>query len=85
MAKIFIVYSHYNEKSFNYAIKETFIKKAKDEGSIRKDLNFSIFRDQFFGGLEHIGIRKILPGKPINIGQDAADLVNIIYSGISNK
>ncbi|MDA9623400.1 TetR/AcrR family transcriptional regulator [Rhodobiaceae bacterium] len=61
------------------------IKKAKDEGSIRKDLNFSIFRDQFFGGLEHIGIRKILPGKPINIGQDAADLVNIIYSGISNK
>ena len=32
MSKIFIVYAHYNEKSFNFAIKETFIKKALDEG-----------------------------------------------------
>ena len=32
MSKIFIVYSHYDEKSFNYAIRETFIKKAEEEG-----------------------------------------------------
>ena len=32
MSKIFIVYSHYDEKSFNNAIKDTFIKKAKEEG-----------------------------------------------------
>ena len=32
MSKIFIVYSHYNEKSFNNAIKDTFIKKATEEG-----------------------------------------------------
>ena len=32
MSKIFVVYSHYNEKSFNYAIRETFINKAQDEG-----------------------------------------------------
>ena len=30
MSKIFIVYSHYDEKSFNNAIKDTFIKEAKD-------------------------------------------------------
>ena len=32
MSNIFIVYAHYNEKSFNFAIKETFIKKALEEG-----------------------------------------------------
>ena len=32
MSKIFIVYSHYDEKSFNNAIKDTFIKEAKEEG-----------------------------------------------------
>ena len=32
MSKIFIVYSHYDEKSFNNAIKNTFIKEAKAEG-----------------------------------------------------
>ena len=32
MSKIFIVYSHYNEKSFNFAIRETFIKKAIEAG-----------------------------------------------------
>ena len=32
MSKIFVVYSHYNEKSFNYAIRETFIKNAQDAG-----------------------------------------------------
>ena len=30
MSKIFIVYSHYDEKSFNNAIKDTFIKKPNE-------------------------------------------------------
>ena len=38
MSKIFIVYSHYDEKAFNSAIKDTFINKAKENGPITVDL-----------------------------------------------
>ena len=33
MKKIFLVYGHYNEKSFNAAIRDTFINTAKDNGN----------------------------------------------------
>ena len=32
MKKIFIVYGHYDEKSFNAAIRDTFIKTAEEKG-----------------------------------------------------
>ena len=32
MQKIFIVYGHYDDNSFNASIKETFIKTAKENG-----------------------------------------------------
>ena len=32
MKKVFLVYGHYNDKSFNAAIKDTFIKTAEDNG-----------------------------------------------------
>ena len=64
---------------------EDIIKKSIKNGEIREDLNFSVFRDQFYGGLEHIGLRKIFPGKSINIGQDASDLINILFKGISKN
>ena len=32
MTKIFMVYGHYDEKSFNAAIKDTFIKTANEKG-----------------------------------------------------
>ena len=32
MKKIFIVYGHYNEKSFNAAIRDTFIKTVEKNG-----------------------------------------------------
>ena len=32
MKKVFLVYGHYNEKSFNSAIKDTFIKSAEERG-----------------------------------------------------
>ena len=35
MKKIFIVYGHYNDQSFNSAIKETFIKTAEEKGHSR--------------------------------------------------
>ena len=33
MKNIFLVYGHYNEKSFNAAIRDTFIKTAKENGN----------------------------------------------------
>ncbi len=33
MKKIFLVYGHYNEKSFNAAIRDTFIKSAEENGN----------------------------------------------------
>ena len=33
MTKIFLVYGHYNEKSFNAAIRDTFIKTAIENGN----------------------------------------------------
>ena len=32
MKKIFLVYGHYNDKSFNAAIKDTFIKTVEEKG-----------------------------------------------------
>jgi len=32
MAKIFLVYGYYNDKSFNAAIKNTFLKTAEEKG-----------------------------------------------------
>ena len=32
MKKVFLVYGHYNEKSFNSAIKNVFIKSAEEKG-----------------------------------------------------
>ena len=33
MKKVFLVYGHYNEKSFNAAIRDTFIKTANENGN----------------------------------------------------
>ena len=33
MKKVFLVYGHYNEKSFNAAIRDTFIRTAKEKGN----------------------------------------------------
>ena len=34
MTKVFMIYGHYNDKSFNAAIKDTFIKTANEKGHI---------------------------------------------------
>ena len=33
MKKIFLLYGHYNEKSFNAAIRDTFVKTAEENGN----------------------------------------------------
>ena len=33
MKKIFLIYGHYNDKSFNAAIRDTFVKTAEENGN----------------------------------------------------
>ncbi len=52
MKKIFIVYGHYNDKSFNAAIKDTFIETTRQEGNEVDlvDLYKEKFNPVFSGG-----------------------------------
>ena len=34
MKKIFLIYGHYNNKSFNAAIRDTFVKSSEDKGNV---------------------------------------------------
>ena len=44
MKKIFLVYGHYNDTSFNAAIRDTFIKEAENKGNkITINILFRIF------------------------------------------
>jgi len=38
MTKVFMVYGHYDDKSFNAAIKDTFIKSANEKDHIRRKI-----------------------------------------------
>ena len=45
MKKVFLVYSHYNEKSFNASIRDTFIKSLKERGH-KVDL-IDLYKEKF--------------------------------------
>ncbi len=45
MKKIFLVYGHYNEKSFNAAIRDTFIKTAEKKG--HKIYSVDLYKEKF--------------------------------------
>ena len=45
MKKIFLVYGHYDDKSFNAAIKDTFIKTAEGNGN-KVDI-VDLYREKF--------------------------------------
>ena len=45
MKKIFLVYGHYNEQSFNAAIRDTFIKTAEDNGN--KVDSVDLYKEKF--------------------------------------
>jgi AcrR family transcriptional regulator len=73
---------HEMNKRYSNLVKKVF-NRGVGNREITKSTNFDIFRDQFLGGLEHIGIRKILTGKKVNIGKVSSELVNNLLSGIS--
>ena len=49
MKKIFLVYVHYNDKSFNAAIRDTFIKTAEEKGN--KVDTVDLYKEKFFSYL----------------------------------
>ena len=73
--------AHKVNKRYSRILK-SIIQDSIKNGDVQSDLNFAIFRDQFYGGLEHIGLRTILTNRSINIGKEASDIVNILYTGI---
>lgn len=77
---------HKMNRRYSNLVKEIFERGVANK-EINNSANFDIFRDQFLGGLEHIGIRKFLSEKNINIniniGKISSDLVDNLLSGIS--
>ena len=73
---------HTMNKRYSNLVKKVF-DRGINNGKINNSTNFDIFRDQFLGGLEHIGIREILTYKNINIGKVSSELVNNLLSGVS--
>ena len=49
MKKIFLIYGHYDDKSFNAAIKDTFTKAAEDEGHSVDTVD--LYKEKFNPGL----------------------------------
>ena len=73
---------HAMNRRYSNLVKKVF-ERGITNGEINNTVNFDIFRDQFLGGLEHIGLRKVLAHKNINIGKVSSDLVNNLLSGVS--
>ena len=73
---------HEMNRRYSNLVKKIFVRGVSNN-QIDNSINFDIFRDQFLGGLEHIGIRKVLAGKNINIGKVSSELVDNLLSGVS--
>ena len=73
---------HAMNRRYSNLVKKVF-ERGITNGEINNTVNFDIFRDQFLGGLEHIGLRKVLTHKNINIGKVSSDLVSNLLSGVS--
>lgn len=73
---------HEMNRRYSNLVKKIFVRGISNN-QIDNSINFDIFRDQFLGGLEHIGIRKVLTGKNINIGKVSSELVDNLLSGVS--
>ena len=73
---------HEMNRRYSNLVKKIFVRGVSNN-EIDNSVNFDIFRDQFLGGLEHIGIRKVLAKKSVNIGKVSSELVNNLLAGIS--
>lgn len=58
------------------------IEQAQTTGQVSNTMDARIVRDMLFGGLEHIAMRTIFAGRPIDIEQASATYVDTMLSGI---
>jgi len=59
----------------------TTIEDGIRSGELRPDIDPRTFRDMLFGGLEHIGMRTSLAGRPLDVEQEAARYVDLMLQG----
>lgn len=57
------------------------IEEGMRSGELRPDLDPRAFRDMLFGGLEHIGMRTSLAGRPIDVETEAGRYVDMMLQG----
>jgi AcrR family transcriptional regulator len=61
------------------------IQGGMQSGELRPDLDARAFRDMLFGGLEHIGMRTSLAGRPIDVEMEAARYVDMMLQGALSR
>jgi len=61
------------------------IQDAIDHGEAMEGTNPLTVRDMLFGGLEHIALRTIFAGRPMDIETEATTLVDHLLSGIAPR
>lgn len=54
-------------------------------GELRADADAELTRDLFFGGLEHVGWRTVLAGRPLDLGETAAVFTRQIMGGLLRR
>jgi AcrR family transcriptional regulator len=59
----------------------TTIKAGIRDGEVRPDADPALLRDMLFGGLEHIGLRTSLAGRPADVGSVATACVDMVLFG----
>lgn len=58
------------------------VQAGIERGEVRADVNPAMVRDALFGGLEHIAMRTIFAGRPLDIGSEVAAYVDLLLGGI---
>lgn len=53
-----------------------------DRGEVRPEINAAMVRDALFGGLEHIAMRTIFAGRPLDVAGEVAAYVDLLLGGI---
>ena len=63
------------------AVLDRLVEDAKHAGAVRPDVPTRILRDAFFGTAEHLLIGRALTGRPADLDQAAAELLDLLLHG----
>lgn len=75
---------HRTNQEFAHVVIEI-VREAIRNGEVTRDTNPVRVRDMLFGGLEHIALRTIFVGRPLDIASEATALANTILNGITPR